>query len=98
MGTPEAGLFPQSPQGVREMKFVKRTNVDEIRIFPRHARRVSILVHQLIAAGPLAHSADGALVSAANRIFQRETRSDHGEHQMIAEIELVPAMRDRANL
>src|ERR1700740_3636049 len=51
-----------------------------------------------MAADPFAESADGALVRPANRILQRETRPDHGQHQVIAKIKLVPAVRDRANV
>src|SRR5712664_2991442 len=79
------------------MEFVERTDVNEIGVFARHARRVGVFLHELVRAGPFAEASDGLFVRAADGVFEREAAAEHKRTQVIAKIELMAALRQSAN-
>src|SRR6267378_3761169 len=97
MLTPERRFFPKLLQRVSEMEFVERTDVNEIGVFTRHARGEGVFFDEFMRAGPFAEAPDGLLVRSANCVFQREAAAEHERTQVIAEIELMAALRQSAD-
>src|SRR5882762_7447753 len=94
---PERRFFPKLLQRVSEMEFVERTNVDKIRVFTRDASGVGVFLDKFMRAGPFAEASDGLFVRSANCVFQREAAAEHERTQVIAEIELMAALRQTAD-
>src|SRR5882762_4289814 len=91
MLAPERRFFPKLLQRMREMEFVKWTNVDKIRVFTRDASAVGVFFDKFMRAGPFAEASDGLFVRAADRVFQRKAAAQDKRAQVVAKIELMAA-------
>src|ERR1700737_2160613 len=97
MLAPERRLFPKVFQRVRKTEFVKRTDVNEVGVFARHARGVLVFFHEFVGTGPLAEAPNRLLIRSANGIFEREASAQDERTQVIAKIKLMPALRQPAH-
>src|ERR1700682_6123793 len=96
MLAPERRFFPKLFPRVGNMKFVKRTDVNKVGVFARHPRGVRVFFPEFVGTAPLAEPPDRLLIRSANGIFEREASAQDERTQVIAKIELMPALRQPA--